>query len=291
MTTRPSGQGAAHIDISAFRLATTGRSFELSSGWWPGMPLAPGHPPFQVITYRTPPGERIQADITLFQENGNDSNFGFISELLSFCAHSGTHIDALAHVTVGENDEWHGGRSANEFLGNNGPLVDDARELPAFICRGVLLDAPAALGVDQLAVGQAVDADLVHRMLERQQVELREGDVVLLRTGRMANWPDTDAMEASSGAGLSLDGAEVLAAARPAALGADTGTVEVEPSGIAGEPQPVHRLFVHDLGVPLIEWIYLEELAAANVSEFLFVSLPLTITGATGSPIRPLAVI
>jgi kynurenine formamidase len=128
-------------------------------------------------------------------------------------------------------------------------------------------------------------------MLERQQLELREGDVILLRTGRMANWPDTAAMEASSGAGLSLGGAEVLAASRPSALGADTGTVEVEPSGIAGEPQPVHRLFVHDVGVPLIEWIYLEELAAAGVSEFLFVSLPLTITGATGSPIRPLAVV
>jgi len=289
MTSPTGGNGAAHIDVTSFRLARTGRSIELASGWWPGMPLAPGHPPFQVITYRTPNGERVQGDIELFHDN--TSNFGFISEVLSFCAHSGTHIDALAHVTVGENDEWHGGRSANEYLGNNGPLVDDARELPAFVCRGVLLDVPGALGVDRLEPGQAIDSELVRSTLDHQGIRLEKGDVVLIRTGTMAAWPDPTAMTATAGAGLSLDGAAYLAQYSPVAAGSDTGTVELEPSGIPGEPQPVHRLFVHDLGLPLLEWVYLEELAEAKAYEFLFVCLPLTITGATGSPIRPLAII
>jgi kynurenine formamidase len=35
----------------------------------------------------------------------------------------------------------------------------------------------------------------------------------------------------------------------------------------------------------------LEEIAAAGVHEFVFVLAPLKIVGATGSPVRPLAVI
>ena len=44
-------------------------------------------------------------------------------------------------------------------------------------------------------------------------------------------------------------------------------------------------------GVHLLEWIDLEPLREAGVSEFLFSALPLKIRGATGSWIRPVAVI
>jgi hypothetical protein len=36
--------------------------------------------------------------------------------------------------------------------------------------------------------------------------------------------------------------------------------------------------------------VYLEELAAAGVYEFLFLTLPVPITGATGSLLRPIAI-
>ncbi|MDQ0745978.1 kynurenine formamidase [Streptomyces africanus] len=279
------------VDPSALALAGEGRVFDLSSGWWPGMPLAPGHPPFQVLTFRTPAGERAQGPRGDLEWLGdNTSRFGFISEILSFCAHSGTHIDALAHITSGENDEWYGGYSAREHLGDHGPLTHDASTLPPLVCRAVLVDAPRALGQDTLRPHQPVDADLISLALARQDVRLREGDVVLLRTGTMKHWPDTRAMTAVEGAGLDLDGATLLARHRPAAVGSDTAAVEVAPSGVAGEPQPVHRLLIRDLGIPLMEWVYLEELAAAAVHEFLLLCLPLPITGATGSPVRPVAI-
>ena len=66
------------IDTAIFKLASTGKVFDLSSGWWPGMPLAPGHPPFQVLTFRTPMGEKNQKDLEFFGEN--QSNFRFISD-------------------------------------------------------------------------------------------------------------------------------------------------------------------------------------------------------------------
>ncbi|MFE9446474.1 cyclase family protein [Streptomyces sp. NPDC006602] len=287
-THRPTG---LRVSPSALPLAGEGRVFDLSSGWWPGMPLAPGHPPFQVLTFRTPAGERAQGaqgDLEWLRDNA--SRFGFISEILSFCAHSGTHIDALAHITSGENDEWYGGYSAREYLGDHGPLTHDASTLPPLLCRAVLVDAPGALGQETLQPHQHVDEDLISLALTRQDVRLREGDVVLLRTGTMKHWPDTQAMTAVEGAGLDLDGARMLARHQPAAVGSDTAAVEVAPSGVEGEPQPVHRLLIRDLGIPLMEWVYLEELAAAAVHEFLLLCLPLPITGATGSPVRPVAI-
>jgi kynurenine formamidase len=54
---------------------------------------------------------------------------------------------------------------------------------------------------------------------------------------------------------------------------------------------PVHALLLVEHGINLIEVMTLETLAAAGVVEFLFVGAPLSIVGATGAPIRPLAVI
>jgi kynurenine formamidase len=272
------------INTAIFKLASTGKVFDLSSGWWPGMPLAPGHPPFQVLTFRTPMGEKNQKDLEFFGEN--QSNFRFISELLSFCAHSGTHIDALSHITLGEKNEWFGGYSADDYLGDFGPLNNDASTLPPYITRGVLLDVPGALGVDRLNISQRIDSSLIKKTLNYQEIDLKIGDTILIRTGMMANWPDVSKMDETTGSGIDLDAAEFLSKYKPALIGADTPVVELMPSGVIGEPQPVHRLLIHDLGIPLMEWVYLEELAGARAYEFLFISLPIPIKGATGSLIR-----
>jgi kynurenine formamidase len=49
----------------------------------------------------------------------------------------------------------------------------------------------------------------------------------------------------------------------------------------------VHLLVEH--GIHIIEVLNLEKLAEDGISEFLFVALPLKIRGATGSPVRPIA--
>ena len=46
------------IGLDVLRLPKSGKAYDLCSGWWPGMPLAEGHPQFQVLTYRSPRGER-----------------------------------------------------------------------------------------------------------------------------------------------------------------------------------------------------------------------------------------
>lgn len=277
------------IPLAVFSLVRSGTAYDLSSGWWTGMPLADGHPPFQVITYRTPQGERLHRDLPFLEDN--KVGFGFISELLMMTAHAGTHVDALCHITCGPNDEWHGGRRAADGLGDFGALSDDAASLAPMLGRGVLLDVPAAIGVEKLDAHQPIGTPELQATVERARVDLRPGDIVLLRTGTMGSWPNREAMEVMEGAGLSLEGAEWLMGHDPAAIGSDTAAVEVAPSGLAGDPQPVHRYVIKERGVPLLEWVYLESLSADDVSEFLFICLPLPIRGATGSPVRPIALV
>lgn len=282
----PQSGGVTEVALEALRIPRRGRAYDLSSGWWPGMPLAEGHPPFQVLTYRSPWGERNQGDISFLQDN--PLNFGWISELLMCTMHTGTHIDALAHTTCGPDASWHGGHSAYTELGDFGPLNNDASELPPLVTRGLSLDIPGALGVEQLSASFPVGVEELQLACERQGVHPDRGDVVLVRTGTMLHWPRVELMP--QGAGLSPEGAQWLADKGVAAVGADNPALEVEPSGRPGDPQPVHRTLIYEHGIPILEWVFQEELARDEVWEFLFVCLPLTIKGATGSLIRPLAI-
>ena len=54
---------------------------------------------------------------------------------------------------------------------------------------------------------------------------------------------------------------------------------------------PVHVHLLVEHGIHIIECLNLEELAKAAAKEFLFIALPLKLEGATGSPVRPIAVV
>lgn len=269
-------------------LARTGKVYDLSTGWWTGMPLPSAHPAFQVQTYRTPHGMRLERS----NSDENEHNYGFISEIVSTSMHAGTHMDARCHVTAGPDDSWFGGHSANEYLGDFGALREDAAEFPPFIMRAVVLDAAAALDLVELPDGFAVDSALLAKACAQQGVTPQHGDAVFIRTGMMREWPDVQRMTRSAQPGLSLDGAMWLQRQwQPTIVGADNMSVEVSPATGHGEPQPVHRHLLHDHGTFLLEWVYLEDLVAAHVSEFLLICLPLQIAGATGSLVRPIAII
>ena len=287
MSGRPASSAVQTLG-SGVQVPSQGRVFDLSSGWWPGMPGWDGHARLQVLTYRTPQGLQNEGDVPLL--DSNSSNYGFISDMVITTTHVGTHIDAMAHVTSGPDNSWHGGYSANQHLGDFGPLNGDATELAPIVARGVFLDVPAALGKEFIAAHEPIGAADLELTSVRQGTSVRAGDVILIRTGLMSFWPDASAMELGEAAGVNLEAARWLSERHPAAVGSDTESFEVEPSGIEGSPEPVHGHLIRDCGIPIIEWVYLEELAAACIYEFLFVCAPLTIRGTTASPIRPLAI-
>jgi kynurenine formamidase len=274
--------------LRALQGARTGEIFDLESERWHGMPVWIGHPPFSVLTYRTPAGIKLEGDQGWLEPN--DEGYAWHSEVLSHTVHSGTHIDALGHVSCGWGDRMHGGCSAAEAIGDHGLRAQDAAALEPIVARGVLIEAAAQQGVEALPAGAPISAADLEVALSRQEVGIGAGDVVLVRTGYQSAWPDSDRAAAHFGAGIDLGAAELLAAAGVAAVGGDTESLECQPSGIEGRPQPVHVTLLIEAGVPILELLNLEQLAAARCYEFTFVCAPLKIRGATGSMVRPLAI-
>ncbi|HST54403.1 MAG TPA: cyclase family protein [Solirubrobacteraceae bacterium] len=279
---------------AAARLITTGAVYDLDCGRWPGMPQAAGHPPLQLLNYRTPRGLRIQRDQQWLGENS--AEIGWQSELMSSTSHTGTHIDALSHITSGPEQRWFGDSSPDEHLGDFGPRTYDAASLPPIFTRGVLLDVPAALGLDSTAGATALPAH--HRItpaelqltLERQRTEIHPGDAVLVRTGYLSAWPDEQRLAEHVDAGIDLDAARVLVDAGAVVVGSDAESLECLPSPDPANPLPVHTELLTRRGIPILELVYLEQLARDAIYEFAFVCLPLKIHGATGSMVRPIAV-
>ena len=127
-TTVPADQLSQSDVRNALALAVRGRVYDLDCERFPGMPLFAGHPAFQVLSYRTPRGLVNQGDQEWLADN--EVNFHWQSEMVMGTVHSGTHIDALSHITCGDEHTWYGGGSADRDLGDFGPLREDATEIP-----------------------------------------------------------------------------------------------------------------------------------------------------------------
>jgi len=278
--------------VRAAGLVRTGRTISMAATRYPGMPLFPGHPPFQVLNYRTPRGIRV----TGAQPWGpiNDVFLGYMAEYVMATSHSGAHMDALAHMTIGEDMHWFGGGKADEHLSDFGPLHLDASAMPPFFTRGVLIDAAGFRGVDCLPKGSPIDAAEMDAICAAQGVTVEPWDVVVIRTGYAGLYPDVERMAAHKTPGPDVSAARWLLERGVVATGTDTETYEVQPApdpGPEGNPQPVHTALLIENGVYIMESLDLEELARARAYEFLFVALPVKIRGATGSMVDPVAVL
>jgi hypothetical protein len=206
---------------------------------------------------------------------------------------SQTHLDALCHVAY--RGQLFSGMPAGEVLSSQGASFGAVTELlPGLVGRGVLLDVARLRDRAWLEPGEAVGGPELLVCAEEQGCPLRPGDVVLVRTGHLARRRQLGAWDPDDlSAGLHPGAMRVLHASRISALGGD-GDSDVRPSPVPGVHSPVHVLAVTAMGLPLIDNMDLESLAetcARNARwDFLFVTAPLNIPRATGSPVNPLAV-
>ncbi|MDR1430834.1 MAG: cyclase family protein [Propionibacteriaceae bacterium] len=276
--------------VQAASLVKQGKMISLARVRFPGMPLFPGHPPFQVLNYRSPNG----ITVANAQPWGpvNDVHLGYMAEYLMCTSHSGTHIDALAHMTLG--GRWYGGGNEKEYLSDNGPIIGDAAKLPPFFTRGVLIDVAGHRKVCSLPAGEPVSVAEVEQICADEGVVVGPWDTVLFRTGYLSLWPDEAALVAHRGAGPDISVARWMLDRGVVATGSDTESFEVQPApdkGPEGNPQPVHTALLIENGCYILESVDLEALAAQRIHEFCFVALPLKIQGATGSMVDPVAII
>jgi kynurenine formamidase len=199
--------------------------------------------------------------------------------------HSGTHIDALSHQA--ENMLLHGGVHVDSGVQTSaGFRVHGIETLEPLVGRGVLLDVA---GSHLLPQDHAITLQELEHAAGVAGVEVRSGDVVVVRTGYGALW--ADAPQYLHAAGVSASGSRWLVDHGVRAVGADNMAWDVigPPDPDLGVTLPGHMLLLVRAGIPIIENLNLEELAEARVHEFAFVCLPLKMRGATGSPVRPIA--
>lgn len=253
--------------------------YDLGRPMFTGMPQSPSHPPFRMVLQRRH-GDSFRAD------GGSAA-----SEMIVTGGHVGTHIDAFAHVSHG--GKLFGGVDAHEAQAGGSFSALGIDTVAPMLCRGVLFDVPATLGVKRCEAAYEITRGDLEATVDRQGTPVRSGDVALIRTGWGQLWDDPQAyLGFDSGVpGPGEEAAKWLASMGIRAAGADTIAFEHLPPGSGHSQLLGHRVLLVDNGVHIIETLFLEELAVSSVREFLFVLIPLNLVGATGSPVRPLAVV
>jgi kynurenine formamidase len=264
-----------------------GKSYDLSVEYFIGMPSwqAAGDPHYRIWMTHTPRG--TVADDPLGLGKSMNEHISYTGAAIAMYTHTGTHIDGLTHF--GLNGKIWNGFSADEYLGDRGWNVAGAETIPPIIARGVLLDIPAAKGLEILPDGYRVSREDLIDTLDKQQVDIVRGDVVLIRTGRGRLYDDSAAYMGNS-PGLGMGAARFLAEERGAmVVGADNLSFESFPSEVAGNYIPVHTYLLAQQGVPIIELAYLEELSRDRLYEFAFIGGSLKLRGSDAAPLRPIA--
>lgn len=249
-----------------------------------GQDLGPGTP---VSSHRKKPERFMTRDGGDYAAGARrPGGFQFAEEVVSFAAHTATHIDALAHAWY--EDRLYNGFPSSSVRSTTGAQRCGAEKLRPIATRGVLLDLTGRK--DGVEPGHPFSAEDLVRAAERAGVEVGEGDAVLLHTGWMAE-AGLDADRYFSGEpGIEVSAARWLAEAGVAVVGADNYAVEVQPSE-PGTGFPVHQLLIRDWGVPLIENLVLAELVATGRTTFFFVAAPIPLVGGTAGPVNPIAVL
>jgi kynurenine formamidase len=245
------------------------RVYDLAQPYFIGMPHYPTHPPF-LFGLTKQHGDSVGPA-------GNSS----AADAIAMGSHVGTHIDALCHFSCG--GKLHGGVDVADRQSYGAGLQEYSVDtLAPILRRGVLLDLAADGPL-------AADREITPEMLEQaRRCEIQPGDVVLLRTGWGAYYEDARRfVNDIRMPGPGLAGARWLSARKVFAAGSDTVAFEKSPD----PSMPVHVHLLVESGIHIMECLNLEQLAADRVYEFAFVAAPLKFRGATGAPLRPLALV
>jgi kynurenine formamidase len=268
--------------LAAARGCRSGKTYSLA------LPLQRDGVP--IVAYRGSP-QRLslmnQADPGQFAAWGGTDAMGANEDVLILPSHSVTHMDALSHVYA-DGVLFNGFPSAAVRTYDGAPFcgIDKVRAVAG---RCVLLDIAGHQRVDWLEPGYTISGSDMQACADSQGVELRSGDIVLIRTGYVEYWMSLGGQDLPfAQPGIGLDAVDFIHQHDFALIGADNSAVEVVP--FDDHYMSGHLALLVSMGVPLIEHLMLAELAHDRVHEGLFVVAPLPVTGASGSPVNPVVI-
>lgn len=264
-------------------LVKKGRVYQL--GWVidESTPTHPFHGPLFYSTFR-----RVRDSLRMWR-----GSFGAMNIRMEMSDHTGTHLDALNHVSIG--NRLYGGVLVDEVESERGTMKLGAENFQPIVARGILVDVAASQGREILPDDYLIEVGDVLQALRFEGIgEPSEGDAVLFRTGWGRLWGrDNRRYIGPPMPGISLEVAKWLSSRRVTLVGGDTPSVEriqAEPPDMPHE-EPVHQHLIVESGVFMLENLNLEELSRDRVYQFLFICCPLRVRGATASPVNPVAIV
>jgi kynurenine formamidase len=261
--------------LDAKALITKGTVYQLGRVYETGMPLFGSRHYSLKIPYGFPMPGKNQASYH------DDIISGELAQI-------GTQFDGLGHVGIG--DLFYNGNKRSDFVTPDGFKKLGVENVGAIVTRGVLIDVAKFKNVARLNAPYSISVADLTGALQRQKVEIRPGDVVLVHTGWGALWMKDNATFGASSPGISVAAGEWLAGKEVVVVGSDNWGVEAFPSQDPNVSAPVHQLLLAKNGIYLHENLATEVLARDNVYEFAYVFAPLRLKGATGSPGNPIAI-
>ncbi|MGW7787478.1 cyclase family protein [Streptomyces tricolor] len=236
----------------------------------------------------------LHAMVQLNQELFGPGTVACSDDAVTMGLQAGTHWDALTHVS--HSGTLYNGRPAHTVTAHGGAEFGGIDAVRHLVSRGVLLDVARARGVDRLAGGHAVTPEDLSAAEEFAGTRARAGDIVLVRTGQVRVYLGGDRYGyGHPSPGLSVRCPEWFHARDVAAVANDTLTFEIFPPEIANLWLPVHALHLVEMGMLQGQNWNLEELSTAcgeaGRYTFLLSATPEPFTGATGSPVAPVAIL
>jgi kynurenine formamidase len=255
--------------------------YDLEQPRFAGMPIYPTHKPGYFYALHRRHRDNYQPE-TSGPRTG-------ASGTLVMMEHSGTHIDALCHQAFGM--KLYGEVAVEKVETTSGFTQLGIETVPPLLGRGVLLDVAGWKGQVPLPRKYGISGEELAACAKAQGVEVKLGDVLCVRTGYGTIWHDE--AEYLRAAGIAKSGSLWAAERGVVAVGIDNMSWDVPEER---DPETGATLFGHyyllpQKGIYIIENLALEELARDRCYEFAFVGIPLKLVGATGSPLRPLALV
>jgi kynurenine formamidase len=273
------------------------RLIDLSHSWEITSPIASVNPSYSFALKSTHENTRGTF--------GDGGQLSFAAEVMHFSGqHGAPSIDAIGHI--GRDGRLFGGVDAAASTSNpdgigasgvGAQLAIDKFPSDLLVNRGILLDVATLVQGDSspLPADFEIKAAHLQQAAKRQQVQLKKGDTVFIRTGWGPFFKSNPSFYAGAfSPGPQLDAAEYLINQGARVVGDDTLTFEKRPP-VVTQPKfqvfPVHMRLIADKGIYIIENLNLEELAKAKVYEFAVVVPPLKVQGGTGSAVRIFALV
>ena len=272
--------------VASMRLVQTGRVYEVGQVYERGMPMGSTR---DFALRLVPAIEPTGPNRVLYNDEFLSAEVGQV----------GTQFDGLGHIggEVRYADGtaprvFYNGFTTSEMNAGTGLRQLGIEHLKPILTRGVLIDLPAYKNVQRLEGGYEVTLADVRGALQRQGIaesSIQAGDAVLFRYGWAQLWRMPEQYGAARLPGIGLEVARWLVERKITVTGSDTSVTEVSPNP-TGQVIPVHQELMMKNGIFNIENMTFEELAADRAYEFLFVATTIRFKGATGSPLRPLAI-